>query len=224
MFTILKLFGHSPFAPLQSHMEKVTACVHRLRDLFIAVQERKYDLVQEICDKICKLEHDADLAKNDIRNHLPKTLFLPIDRGSLLDILSLQDSIADQAEDVAVLCTFKNLTMPASMRENFSDFLEKNIETFEGAVRIIKEMHDLLESSFGGAEAEKVRSMVHEVALLEHESDLIQRKLLKGLFQAEDEIPYTSFYLWQQIFGALASISNLSENLALRIRMTLELK
>lgn len=224
MLTILKLFGHSPFAPLQSHMEKVSACVHMLRALFSALQEGKYDLVQEISDKICKLEHDADLAKNDIRNHLPKTLFLPIDRGNLLDILTLQDSIADQAEDIAVLCTFKNLTIPTSMLGDFNDFLEKNIETFEGAVRIIKEMHDLLESSFGGAEAEKVRSMVHEVAVLEHESDLIQRKLLKALFQAEDEITYTSFYLLQHIFEALASISNLSENLALRIRMTLELK
>jgi len=221
---ILGLFGRSPFAPLHTHMEKVSSCVYMLNDLFHAIQKKDYDLVEQVSKEICKLEHDADLAKNDIRNHLPKTLFLPIDRGNLLKILTLQDSIADKAEDIAVLTTLKNIEMPDFLKEDFAAFLDKNIKTFNGALRIIDEMHELLESSFGGVEAEKVRAMVHDVAFMEHETDLIQRKLLKSLFQAENEISYTTFFLWQRIFEALAGISNLSENLAYQIRMTLELK
>ena len=53
---------------------------------------------------------------------------------------------------------------------------------------------------------------------------VIQRQLLKKLFQAENEMTYTTFHLWQKICEAVAAISNLSENLALRIRLTLELK
>lgn len=221
---IINLFGRSPFAPLQSHMEKVSNCVHLLPNLFTSLEKRDTETLERIATEIGELEHQADITKNDIRNHLPKSLFLPIDRGHLLEILSIQDRIADKAEDIAVLVVLKPLEILPTFKSEFKEFLEKNIVAFEGARLIIKEMHELLEASFGGIEAEKVRSMVEDVSYKEHEVDLIQRQLLKKLFQCENEIPFTTFHLWQKIFEAVADISNLSENLANRVRMTLELK
>ncbi len=224
MLTILRLFGRSPFSPLQSHMESVAKCVHSLPQLCEALELKDYIRLEQLAEEISKLEHDADLIKNDIRNHLPKGLFLPIDRGNLLDILSLQDSIADQVEDVAVLVTLKPLELLPIFNKEFKLFLQKNIETFDEAQLIIKELHELVESSFGGIEAKKVRAMVDEVAYREHEVDLIQRNLLKSLFKAEEDLTYITFHQWQRLIHSIGSISNLSENLAYRIRMTLELK
>jgi hypothetical protein len=224
MRSILNLFGRSPFAPLQKHMNLVSECVHMLKDLFAALEENNQLKLEQIAGEISKVEHSADLLKNDIRNHLPKSLFLPIDRSHLLEILALQDDIADSTEDIAVLVTLKPLEALDSFREDLNIFLDKNIAAFEGARLIIKEMHELLETSFGGIEAEKVRTMVESVALKEHEIDVFQRKLLKDLFKAEDRMKYSSFHLWQQIFQAIASLSNLSERLANRVRMTLEIK
>lgn len=224
MLTILRLFGRSPFAPLQSHMENVARCVHKLPALCEALEKHDYFLVEQIAAEISEHEHAADLIKNNIRNHLPKSLFLAIDRNNLLDILSIQDQIADKVEDVAVLMTLKPLTILPNFKEEFKDFLDKNIETFEVAFDIIKELTELLESSFGGIEAEKVRAMVDEVAFKEHQVDIVQQKLLKNVFKAEDLMSYTTFYQWQKIFENIAALSNLSENLACRVRMTLEIK
>lgn len=224
MYTILNLFARSPFAPLQSHMEKVSECVHKIPLLFEAMQKSDFSELEKIANRIAELEHQADITKNDIRNHLHKNIYLPIDRGNLLEILSIQDSIADIAEDIAVLTTLKQLEMLPSFRDEFKEFLARNIHAFDSARDIIKEMHDLLESSFGGYEAEKVRAMVNQVAFQEHEVDLIQRKLLKNLFKSENEMSYGSFHLWQKISSGVASISNLSEKLANRVRMTLDLK
>lgn len=224
MITILKLFGRSPFAPLKSHMHLVSLCVHMLNELFDAMEKKDYEALETISDRICAEEHAADLIKNDIRSHLPKSLFLPIDRHHLLDILHIQDDIADAAEDIAVLATLKPLEITESLRPNLRSFLTKNIEAFDGAVQIINEMHELLESSFGGIEAVKVRAMVDAVAAKEHDIDVFQRKLLKQLFSSEDVMPYTSFCLWQKIFEAIVSISNCSEKLAYKVRLTLELK
>ena len=174
--------------------------------------------------EISDLELKADLIKIDIRNHLPKSLFLAVDRSHLLEILSIQDHIADRAEDVSVLVTLKPLDVIPAIAEDFDLFLKKNIEAFNLAHRIILELHELLETSFGGIEAEKVHLMVEKVALAEHEVDLLQRKLLKGLFAAEEGMSFSTFLLWQKIFGAVADISNLSEKLSYRIRATLELK
>lgn len=205
-------------------MEQVSQCVHRLPELFLMLQQQKYADMEVIGNKISELEHQADLIKNDIRNHLPKTLFLPIDRTHLLHILTIQDSIADASEDIAVLVSLKQLALPEGCRTAFDEFLRQSIDTFDSAHRIILEMHELLESSFGGVEAQKVGLMVEEVGLKEHRVDLAQRVLLKQFYKEEDKMTYASFFLWQRIFEALSAISNLSENLALRVRMTLELK
>lgn len=224
MLTILNLFGRSPFTPLRSHMEKVSQCVSKLVDLFEAIEKQEFKNVESLAAQISELEHEADLTKNDIRNHLPKTLFLAIDRSNLLEILAIQDSIADKAEDIAVLTTLKPLILPENLKPYFNPFLNKNLECFQGARAIVEELHELLESSFGGIEATKVKSMVDDVAFKEHEADILQRKLLKSLFASDQEMSYSSFHLWQKVFESIAAISNQSEKLAYRVRMNLDLK
>lgn len=224
MRSILNLFGHSPFGLLLSHMGKVAGCVHLLPQLFTALEQQQFSDLEKIAQMISDYEHEADLIKNNLRNQLSRGLYLAMDRNALLEILSIQDSIADSAEDIAVLVTLKPIIMISSLREGFKKFLEKNIETFDGAQCIIKELHDLLESSFGGIEAEKVCTMVDDVACKEHETDVIQHQLLRKLFQAESEMTYATFYLWQKVFETTASLSNLSEKLANRVRMTLDIK
>lgn len=224
MRSIANLFARSPFTPLRKHMEEVASCVHKLIPLFEAVYAHDLEKVRAVSLDIQSYEHEADRTKNDLRNHLPKSLFMPIDRGQLLEILSMQDTLADNAEDISVLCSLKELKLLPDWKEVFDAFLRKNIECFDEALNIIKELHDLLESSFGGVEAEKVRTMVEKVAFTEHEADMIQRKLLSLLFNSENELSVSTFFLWQKIFGKVGEIANISEALANRVRMTLELK
>jgi uncharacterized protein len=224
MRALVKLLSRSPFAPLQAHMEKVGTCVNKMVEAIEAFLQGKSDRLPKLAEEISEAEHEADLAKNDIRNHLPKSLFLPIDRGQLLEILSLQDNIADRAEDVGVLLAFQVLTPEPTLEKDFKKFLAKNLETFERTRAITRELTELLETSFGGAEAEKVKRMVEQVAYMEHEADLIQRNLLAKLFAAAPTMHYASFHLWQRLFEGVGSISNICEKLGNRIRMTLELK
>jgi len=224
MLNLSRLFGQSPFTPLQVHMTKVSDCVEKLNDIFVSFENRDYVRVKEIAEEISNLEHEADLTKNHIRNHLPKSLFMAIDRQQLLDILSLQDSLADRAEDVGVLLNIRQIEMLESFKLIFPEFLKKNLEAFYGARDVIHEIEQLLHSSFGGVEADKVRHMVDHVAFVEHEVDLLQRKLLHQLFQEADHLPYWKFILWKRVIEELASISNRSEKLAFRVRMTLENK
>ncbi len=224
MRSIAKLFGRSPFVPLQTHMAKVAACIEELPKAFDASKAGDRKAVEQLSAKISKLEHNADLVKNDIRNHLPKGLFLPIDRSHLLEILSIQDDIADKAENIGVLLTLKPLVMVEAFKENFKAFLNKNLESFYAVHLVIQQLDELIETGFGGVEAQKVRDLVDDVALKEHEADLIQRALLKDLFAHEEELTHGSFHLWLRVFREVAALSNLSEKLANRVRMTLEFK
>jgi len=183
-----------------------------------------FERIGELAKEVSKLEHMADLTKNEIRNNLPKGLFLAVNRGDLLEILSLQDTIADKAEDIAILMTLKNLKPIKGLEDDFKAFLDKNVETVEMVHTIIREMDELLETSFGGKEAEKVLTMVDETAFMEHEADILQQNLLKKLFSLESKLNYSSFFLWVNILQTTASLGNIAEKLANRVRMLLEVK
>lgn len=223
MLTIAKLFGKSPFAPLQTHMKKVSECVLLLNDLFEALKVKDYEKIKEISKRISKKEHEADLTKNDIRNHLPRSLFLPVNRGDFLDILSLQDSFADKVEDIAIIVTLKELKHFEDL-EGFEEFYQKNIETFLLASDVIKEFDNLIESSFGGLEARKVKEMTDNLALKEHELDIMGYNLLKKLFSLTDKFSYSTFHLWNTILKEVGEISNIAEKLGNKIRTILEIK
>lgn len=224
MLNIARLFGKSPFAPLQSHMKKVALCMERLSDIFRALSKMDMEKIEKLAADLSRIEHEADLTKNDIRNHLPRSLFLPIDRGHFLEILSVQDSIADKAEDVGILLTLRPL-------ENFRDFYTDFIAFFRqcelvflDTKQIIEEIDELLETSFGGLEAEKVKSMVEQTANKEEDADKMQKLLMKQLFTHGDMLSVPAFNLWMRLIEEVGEIAHLSERLANRIRMILELK
>ncbi len=224
MLNIARLFGKSPFAPLQSHMKKVSLCVERLSDIFNALSKMDSEKIEKLAADLSRMENEADLTKNDIRNHLPKSLFLPIDRAHFLEILSVQDSIADKAEDVGVLLTLRPLESFRDFHADLIAFFRKCEIVFLDAKQIIEEIDELLESSFGGLEAEKVKSMVEQTAYKEEEADKMQKLLMKQLFTYGDTLSVPAFYLWMRLIEEVGEISHLSERLANRIRMILELK
>lgn len=224
MLNIARLFGKSPFAPLQSHMKKVALCVERLSDIFNALSKGDEEKIEKLVADLSRMEGEADLTKNDIRNHLPKSIFLPIDRAHFLEILSVQDSIADKAEDVGILLTLRPLENFRNFTEDLTGFFRKNELVFLNAKQIIEEIDELLESSFGGIEAEKVKALVEQTASKEDEADKMQQQLMKQLFTYGDPLNVPAFFLWMRLIEEIGAISHLAERLANRIRMILELK
>lgn len=224
MLTIAKLFGKSPFSPLQNHMKKVSLCIKKLTEIFQEIEHKHFEKIETLVSELSKLEHEADLTKNDIRNHLPKSLFLPITQTQFLDLLSVQDSIADKAEEIGnllMLCPRNSLRVFTS---TFQEFFKKNLETFWDARQIVKEFDELLESSFGGIEAERVKAMVDQTAYREHQADVLKTAVRKEFFGLADTLTPSAFYLWTKLIDEVGSIAHISEKLANQIGVILELK
>jgi len=222
MMTIARLFGKSPFAPLQSHMKKVSLCVEKLTKIFDSLEEN--EKLQRLVTDLSQLEHEADLTKNDIRNQLPKSIFMPIDRSHFLEILALQDSIADVSEDIGLTLSLRPLVNYELFAKDLQAFVKKCIEVFWDTKRIIEEIDELLESSFGGIEAEKVKTMVEETAYKEHKAQKEKLKLLKKLYNEGESLSSAAFYHWLRVIEEIGILAQVSEKLANRIRMVLETK
>ena len=222
MRSIVKVFGRSPFIPMQMHMDKVTECVECIPVIFEHYRNQDMEAVIKLSARISELEHEADLIKHDIRNNLPRGLFLPIDRSNLIRILTIQDGIANRAQDISVLLTFKQAGIFKAFDEDFDVFLNTSLDAFRLTRNIINELDELVETGFGGVEAQSVRELVDKVALKEHETDVGQQQLLRLLLAHESEITYGDFFLWTRIIRQVASLADRSENLAVEVRTTLD--
>lgn len=222
MRSIAKVFGRSPFIPMQMHMDKVTECVDCIPVIFEHYTNHDMEAVKDLSSRMSQLEHEADLIKHDIRNNLPRSLFMPVDRSNLIRILTIQDSIANRAEDISVLLTFKQAGVFEGFEQAFDGFLKTSLETFKQTRDIINQLDELVETGFGGVEAQAVREMVEQVELKEHETDVSQQELVRSLLANEASITYGDFFMWTRIIRQVANIADRSENLAVEIRTTLD--
>jgi predicted phosphate transport protein (TIGR00153 family) len=219
--TIFDLFAKSPFGPLQDHMRKVMDCVSLIPDLYRALEEEDEINFLKLVEKIKEAEHEADKIKNEIRGDLPKTVFTPVDRDDLLEALSLQDSISDYAEDVAVLLSMKTLPFPATMRNDFWKFLDQVMVTVNQYATISEELDELMEASFGGAEAGKVEEMINNLGREEHKTDRLQHVLVLKLLTMEEKLGTLNVIMWMKVLEATGNMANRAEKVGNRLRLFL---
>ena len=219
MRTIAKLFGRSPFRALEGHMSVVKECLDHIRPLFDALYINDQEGIKSVSKEIMSLEHKADDIKKKIRDTLPNGLFLPVDRRDILNLLSAQDSIADNVEDIAVLLRIRRMIVPDAMRLDLEKFIEEVLDVGYEAVRVIYEIDRLLETSFGGPEKEKVIEMVDNIGTLEWKADKKQLKLAQKLFSLENDLEPVAVYMWMKIFGTLGDVANSAEKLSKMLRM-----
>ena len=221
MRSILSMFSKSPFKPLGSHMDKVRACVDQIDPLFKALDRRDYDEVGNISELIVKLEHEADKIKDDIRTHMRQTVFLPVDKKDFMHLLSAQDDISDAVEDLAVLLRIKNLDTPESIKEPLSELVNHVVKTAYKGCDLIQELEALLESSFGGAEADKVDKATQVLGTLEWEADRKQFQLAQKLFSLGNQIDAADLFLWNEVIKKLGAVADKTEQIGKTLRIFL---
>ena len=218
---IMSLFGKSPFKSLQLHMRAVTACVAEVPALFQAVIDRDSDKLVEQKNRIFEHEQKADELKNELRDHLPRSMFLPVDRRDLLEVLGMQDSIADTAQDIAGLLVERNMEVPQGMAEPLMKLVGRCLDACEHAGRIIEEMDELVEMGFRGAEAEEVEKMVAELNGIEEETDQMGMQLSRTLFSQEDAMKPVSVLFWYQLIQWTGDLGDYAEKVGDRLRLLL---
>ena len=212
------MFAKSPFKPLVSHIDKVNECVNQIKPLFDAFLSSDYEKVESIAKQISKVEYKADKIKDDIRQHLPQSIFLPVDKRDFMHLLSAQDDIADAVEDLAVLMRIKNINIPNALSQPLMELVDYVVTLANDACGMIRELDDLLEASFGGAEAEKVEKMASDLGVAEYEADKMQFLLAQKLFSLSD-ISAADLFLLNELIKKLGGVADQSEKIGKTLRV-----
>jgi hypothetical protein len=198
-------------------MAKAQSCIALLGDFLEASFSKNWKEAEEIQQAIHKKENEADTLKREIRTHLPRSLWLPVARNDLLEMLHIQDHLANRARDIAGIMLGRKIEIPEELVECVRDYYQKNLNTSAQALKAINELDELLETGFRGREATLVEELVVELDELEHQSDVSQIKLRAMLFQMEDSLPPVHVMFLYKIIDRLGELADISQKVGSRL-------
>lgn len=215
------VFGRSPARPLQQHMAKVVACVSELVDFFEGAIASDWDRAAKARENVSRLENEADAMKTDIRLHLPNTLFMPVARADILDLVTVQDKVANKAKDITGLMTGRKMQIPAGLGDPFLAFVKRTIDAVSQAAKSIEELDELFETGFRGAEAEAVASMIKELDRIEKDTDRMQIDIRAQLFRIEKELPPIDAMFLYNVIEWIGDIADDAQRIGSRLHLML---
>lgn len=215
------IFGSSPVSPLQVHMSKVYACASELVPLFNAVINEDWDEVGNVQQKISMLENEADDLKKALRLNLPKGLFMPVSRQDLLEVLLMQDKIANKAKDIAGTVVGRHMVLPDVVQENYIRFVERSVAACKQARKAINEFDELVETGFSGREIEIVTEMITKLDSIESDTDTLQREIRSQLFAIEADLPPIDVMFLYKVIEQTGDVADRAQTVGSRLQLML---
>ncbi|WP_415891076.1 TIGR00153 family protein [Neptuniibacter sp. SY11_33] len=215
----LQMFARSPFKPMQDHIAKAQECAVELIPFFDAVIADDWEEADKVQARIAVLEGEADAMKKEIRQNLPKSIFLPVPRTDLLEVVRMQDKIANRAKDIAGIMLGRQMKVPAEMQEDMKDYVRMALQTSEQALTALKELDELVNSGFGGHEIDVIEKMLEKLDALEHNTDEHERAIRLKLFSIEKELPPVDVMFLYQVISSIGDLADRAQQVGSRLQL-----
>jgi predicted phosphate transport protein (TIGR00153 family) len=218
---LANIFGASPVVPLEKHIGIAYDCAKQLSGFFSAAVAGDWEKAAKFRAKIETLEHEADDLKKTIRLQLPKSLFMPVPREDLLELLLVQDKIANRTKDVSGIVMGRKMQIPASIAEQFLEFVDRNIDAAKQARKSVRELDELFTAGFRGAEVDLVSGLIEELDQIETDTDDKQAALRAALFELEDSLnPIDAMFMYK-VIETTGEIADMAERVGRRLELLL---
>ncbi len=218
MQSINQLFGESPFRHMVDHVRKIHECVKLIRPVAEAILAADMDKLRSLQDEMSRTEYEADMIKDDIRQNLPRRFFLPVNREDILSFVRQLDRMADDAEDFAVVSTFRRLEISSDLRPDFMALVDKVVQVSENLLDVAEDLARLERESFEGPESERVLAKIQQVCHMEWESDKLSRRCARNYYSAAG-LDAVTIILLEKLCKALTGIADHAENVGKNLRL-----
>ena len=215
------LFGKSPIKPLQEHMSVVTACTAKLEDFLAATCNSDWQQAESVYDQIRVLENRADDLKKEFRRNMPNSLFMPVPRTDLLELITIQDKVANTARDIAGIMLGRKMQVPEMLREDFAQFLNSAVHVANQAQTAIDELDELLESGFRGKQVDIISDLIQQLDSREVTADENERNIRHKLLTIEDDMPPVKAIFLYKIIDKIGDLANRAQRVGSRLQLLL---
>jgi uncharacterized protein len=209
-FALSKLFRESPFERLLAHAETVRSGGPAFRKAIQCYLASECGDFERLHNEITAIEDNADKIKQNIRAHLPKGIWMPVDKFQFLWYLREEDKVMDSMQDALHWLSYRTTSVPDSLVEDLDLMLDQALQVIEqlplmvtGAIHYFR--------THSETQREEVKQIIHTLRQMEAESDRIERKLKSDIFSLTVSDPSTTFHLIRFV-EYIGEISNHAEN------------
>jgi len=202
-------------------MEVCYKAARALVSFFDKVMAREWDEVTEWRARIVQLEQEADELKKQIRGQLPKSMFMPVPREDLLNLLWAQDQIANTVRDISGLVAGRKMIIPEKIRGTFTEYVQRNCDAAKKARKSVRELDELYTTGFRGAEAAFVEKLVGELDQIENETDEMQARVRADLFEIEKDLPPVDVIFLYRVIELVGEVGDMAERIGRRLELLL---
>ncbi len=216
---ISDMLGRSPVEPLQKHIKTAYDAAALLPSLFAAANLNDWVKVDEITEAIRQLENDADDLKNDIRSNLPKSLFMPVPRQDLLELVLVQDKVANISKQIAGMVRLRKMQIPAGIADIFTDFVSRCVDAAKKAKQSVNELDELYETGFRGAEVKVVEKLIAKLDKIETDTDNMQADLQGQVYLMEQDLPPVEVMFLYKLIDMLGDVADQAERIGRRLEL-----
>ncbi len=168
--------------------------------------------IHEYSSQICILESRADDIKFKIREIIASGIKIPFDKSDFLDYLSMQETLIDQAKDLARKISLNKVSLSRELTEDFFNLLDEVIKTVDYLENAIRALKPLLYFSFSSKDSEQEREEIFMVEKLESSVDKKSIAIAKKLYSMKNEIHPVDLYFMESILIILSKMGDFAEN------------
>jgi len=215
---VMDIFTKPPFEMLMVHVDRVVEGVDLMRDSIVAYCNGDFEKAEKLAVEVVIKEREADEIKNLIRESLPRSLFMPVERGDFLDYVKEQDYIIDRAEEVVLALLLRNIEMPACIKESIKNLTNNVVEVVQLVPKTLGSMIELVNSSFLKRKEDKVHENIAKLDKKEDITAHLELEVMKCLFEWEKSFSFGEFYILVEVVKQLAKMADHAENCGDRIR------
>ena len=216
---ISDVISNSPLALLERHAGVCVDCVERLPLYFAEAQANRWGRASEVREEICRFEGLADELKQDVRSNLPRGLWMSVSRADLLELVRVQDKMANGVKEVSGISLGRQLAFPAAMTSEVADFIDVVVQVSRVVVKIIGATRELSRSAFGTRQTNVILDFVSQVEADERRSDEMQAALRARLREYEAELSAVDAIFLYQLLAAIGDIADNAEKVAHRAQI-----
>lgn len=115
----------NPMDGLVEHYDKIAECVATIDEsLECYVSGGVCREFEELTRTIDDIENQADIIKRNIRNHLPKGLFMAVEKPLFLNYTKSQDNVLDDAQDALHWLAMRKVAIPEEIQKDLIYLLD----------------------------------------------------------------------------------------------------
>ncbi len=125
------LSANNPMDGLVKHYDKIAECIQIINDSVecYVTGGTTCKEFSELTDHIDTVEAEADKIKRSIRNHLPRSLFMAVDKTMFLNYTSSQDNVLDYAQDALHWLAMRRVDIPVEFQKDIIGLLSEVNDT-----------------------------------------------------------------------------------------------